>query len=87
MLDEANDLIIERREFYLRPLLLLSGNLLGKIEQRLAWEQIYVIRLASVPIEHLSHVFQVSHEAKHVLAVQILVAFGRTSTIWFFDLV
>lgn len=51
VLDEADYLLIKRGELHLRPLLLFRGrDLLCEIEQWLAWEKVYVIRLAPVSI-------------------------------------
>jgi hypothetical protein len=65
MLNEAHDFIIKSREFNLRPYSLFNRcvglDLLGKIEQRLAWKEIDVIRLAPVSVEELAHVRDVTH--------------------------
>ena len=64
MLNKAHDFIIKIREFNLSPNLLCrcgGWDLLGKIEQWLAWKEINVIRLAPVTVEELAHVRDVSH--------------------------
>lgn len=64
MLNEAHYFIIKSRKFNQRPNLFdrcVGWDLLGKIEQRLAWKEINVIRLAPVTVEELAHVRDVSH--------------------------
>ena len=77
MLHKAHDFIIEIRELNLRPDLFsrcVGRDLLGNIEQRLAWNEVDVVRLAPITVEYLAHARDISHQALHILSVQYLVA-------------